>query len=58
MNKTQGMKDVIIIQVDNNSLSDYLNVIMNVDGRGVLVQLHKAIRVGYVLLRWSSVIAL
>ena len=52
------MKDVIIIQVDSNSLSDYLNVITNADGRGTLVQLYKASRFGYVLLCWSSVIIL
>ena len=51
MNGTQGMKDVIIIQVDSNSLSDYLNMIMNANGRGTLVQLYKASRFGYVLLR-------
>ena len=51
MNGTQEMKDVIIIQVDSNSLSDYLNMIMNADGRGTLVQLCKASRFGYVLLR-------
>ena len=51
MNKTQGMEDVIIIQVDCNSLSDYLNMIMNANGRGTLVQLYKASRFGYVLLR-------
>ena len=51
MNGTQGMKDVIIIQVDSNSLSDYLNMIMNADSRGILVQLYKASRFGYVLLR-------
>ena len=34
---TQGMEDVIIIQVDSNSLSDYLNIIINVDSRGTLV---------------------
>ena len=50
MNGTQGMEDVIIIQVDNNSLSNYLNVIMNADGRGTLVQLYKASRFGYILL--------
>ena len=50
MNGTQGMEDVIIIQVDSNSLSDYLNMIMNVDSRGILVQLYKASRFGYVLL--------
>ena len=52
------MKDVIIIQVDGNSLSDNLNVIIKVDDRGALVQLHKASRFGYVLLRWSSIIVL
>ena len=51
MNETQGMDDVIIIQVDSNSLSDYLNMIMNANGRGTLVQLYKASRFGYVLLR-------
>ena len=51
MNETQGMEDVIIIQVDSNSLSDYLNMIMNADGRGTLVQLYKASHYGYVLLR-------
>ena len=45
------MEDVIIIQVDSNSLSDYLNMITNADGRGTLVQLYKASRFGYVLLR-------
>ena len=45
------MEDVIVIQVDNNSLSDYLNMIMNADSRGTLVQLYKASRFGYVLLR-------
>ena len=58
MNGTQGMEDVIIIQVDSNSLSDYLNMIMNVDSRGTLVQLYKASRFKYVLLGWSSVIVL
>ena len=58
VNETQGMEDVIIIQVDSNSLSDYLNMIINADGRGTLVQLYKARRFGYVLLRWSSVIVL
>ena len=48
MNGTQGMEDVIIIQVDSNSLSDYLNMIMNADGRGALVQLHKASHFGYI----------
>ena len=47
---TQGMEDVIIIQVDSNNLSDYLNMIMNADGRGTLLQLYKASRFGYVLL--------
>ena len=37
VNVTQGMEDVIIIQVDSNSLSNYLNMIMNADGRGTLV---------------------
>ena len=37
MNETQGIEDVIIIQVYSNSLSDYLNMIMNVDGRETLV---------------------
>ena len=45
------MEDVIIIQVDSNSLSDYLNMITNADSRGTLVQLYKASRFGYVLLR-------
>ena len=45
------MEDVIIIQVDSNSLSDYLNMIMNADIRGTLVQLCKASRFGYVFLR-------
>ena len=52
------MEDVIIIQVNNNSLSNYLNMITNVDSRGTLVQPYKASRFGYVLLRWSSVIVL
>ena len=52
------MEDVIIIQVDSNSLSDYLNVLTNADGRGTLVQPYKASRFGYVFLRWSSVIVL
>ena len=52
------MGDVIIIQVDSNSLSDYLNMIMNTDDRGTLVQLYKASRFRYVLLRWSLVIIL
>ena len=51
MNETQGMKDVIIIQVDSNSLSDYLNMITNTDSRGALAQLYKASCFGYVLLR-------
>ena len=51
MNGTQGMEDVIIIPVDSNGLSDYLNMIMNVDGRGTLVQLYKASSFGSVLLR-------
>ena len=50
MNETQGIEDVIIIQVNSNSLSDYLNMIMNADGRGILVQLYKASNFGYVLL--------
>ena len=58
MNEPLGMEDVIIIPVDSSSLSDYLNVIMNVDGRGTLVKLYKASRFRYVLLRWSSVIIL
>ena len=59
MNKTQGIEDVIIIQVNNNSLSDYLNMIINADGRGTLVQPYKAsYPFGYVLLRWSLVIIL
>ena len=59
MNGTQGMEDVIIIQVDSSSLSDYLNMIMNADGRGTLVQLYKfSYHCGYVFLRWSSVIIL
>ena len=58
MNGTQGMEDVIIIQVDSNSLSDDLNVITNANGRGTLVQPYKANRFGYVVLRWSSVIVL
>ena len=59
MNETQGMEDVIIIQVDSNSLSDYMDMIMNADGRGTLVQLYKAsYRFGYVLLLWSLVIIL
>ena len=45
------MEDVIIIQVDSNNLSGYLNMIMNADGRGTLVQLYKASCFGYVLLR-------
>ena len=51
MNETQGMEDAIIFQVDSNSLSDYLNMIINTDGRGTLVQLYKASHFGYVLLR-------
>ena len=51
MNGTQGMEDVIIIQVDSNNLSDYLNLIMNADSRGTLVQLYKASCFRYVLLR-------
>ena len=52
------MEDVIIIQVDSNSLSDYVNMIINADGRGTLIQLYKASCFGYVLLHWSSVIIL
>ena len=52
------MEDVIIIQVDSNNLSDYLIMIMNANGRGTLVQLYKASRFRYVLLRWSLVIIL
>ena len=51
MNETQGIEDVIIIQVDSNSLSDYLNMIINADGKGTLVQLYKASHFKYVLLR-------
>ena len=59
MNGTQGMEDIIIIQVDSNSLSDYLNMIMNAEGRGTLVQSYKSsYRYGYVLLRWSAIIVL
>ena len=59
MNETQGMEDVIIIQVDSNNLSDYLDMIMNADGRRTLVQLYKSsYRFGYLLLRWSLVIIL
>ena len=50
MNETQGIEDVIIIQGDSNSLFDYLNMIMNTDDRGTLVQLHKASRFENVLL--------
>ena len=50
MNETQGMGDVIIIQVDSNSLLDYLDTIMNGDGRGTLLQLDKASRFGFVFL--------
>ena len=57
-NGTQGMEDVIIIQVDSNSLSDYQNMITNANGRGILVQLYKASRFGYVLLCWTSVFVL
>ena len=42
--------DVIIIQVDSKSLFEYLNMIMNADGKGTLVQLYKASRFGYVRL--------
>ena len=58
MNETQGIEDVIIVQVDGNSLSDYLNMIMNADGRGTSVQLYKTSRFGCVLLPWSSIIVL
>ena len=58
MNETQGIEDVIIIQVNSNSLSDYLNMIMNVDGRETLVQLYKASRFEYVLLRLELIIIL
>ena len=44
------MEDVIIIQVDSNSLSNYLNMITNAGGRGTVVQLYKANRFEYVLL--------
>ena len=57
-NKTQGMEDKIIIQVDSNSFSDYLNVIMNADDKRTSVQLYKASHFGYILLCWSSVIVL
>ena len=50
MNETQDIEDVIIIYVDSNRLSDYLNMITNADGRGTLVQLYKASRFGYILL--------
>ena len=40
----------LLIQVNSNSLSDYLNVITNADGRWTLIQLYKASRFGYVLL--------
>ena len=58
MSENEGMEDEIIIQVDSNSLSDYLNMIINDDGRGTLVQLYKTSHFGYVLLHWSSVIIL
>ena len=45
------VEDVIIIQVDSYSLSDYMNMIINADGKGTLVQLYKASRFEYVLLR-------
>ena len=51
MNGTQGIEDIIIIQVESNSLSNYLNMIINADGRGTLVQLYEASHFGYVLLR-------
>ena len=59
MNENQGIANVILIQVDSNSLSDYLNIIINADGKGTLVQPYKAsYRFRYVLLHWSSVIVL
>ena len=59
MNETQGMEDVIIIQIDSNNLFDYLNMITNADGRGILVQPDKSSYCfRYVLLHWSSVIIL
>ena len=45
------MKNAIIIQVNSNILSDYLNMITNANGRGTLVQLYKASRFKYILLR-------
>ena len=51
MNGTQGLENVIIIQFNSNNLSDYLNMIMNANGRGTLVQLCKASRFRFVLLR-------
>ena len=51
MNGTQALEDITIILVDSNSLFDYLNIIMNANGRGTFVQLYKASRFGYVLLR-------
>ena len=50
MNETQGMEDIINIQVNSNSLSAYQNVIMNADCRGTLVQLYKAGHFEYILL--------
>ena len=51
------MEDVIVIQVDNDSLSDNLNLIMNADGRGTLEQSYKSTyHFGYILLCWSVVI--
>ena len=48
MNETQGMEDVITIQVDSSMLSDYLNMITNIDGRWTLVQPYKSsYRFGY-----------
>ena len=59
MNEIQGMDDVIIIQVECNSLFDYLNMIMNANGKGILVQSYKySYRFGYVLLHWSTFIIL
>ena len=59
MNGTQGIEDIIIIQVDSNSLFDYLNMIMNAGDRWIVVQSCKSsYRFGYVLLDCSSVIIL
>ena len=47
-------KDIIIIQVDSNSLSDYLNMVMNAEGKGTLVYTYKSsYRFGYVLMNRS-----